>query len=118
MIVMDFVHPDLNLHITDYGQYCDYNKTGKISDIFHVRQKDEELRNLGKAFTITAMISTLTFGLSCACNHDCGFSPVWASPFQLVISCSTWYINIKVTFTVKQAMKTQRESRGIALLFP
>lgn len=74
MIVLDSVHTDLNLHIRDYGQYCDYNKTGKISDIFHVRQKDEKLRNLGKAFTITAMISALTFGLSCACNHDCGFS--------------------------------------------
>jgi len=74
MIVLDSVHPDLNLHIRDYGQYCDYNKIGNISDIFHVRQKDEELRNLGKTFIITAMIFTLTFGLSCASNHDCGFS--------------------------------------------
>jgi hypothetical protein len=52
MIVLDSVHPDLNLHITDYRQYRDYNENGNISDIFHVRQKDEELRNLGKAFTL------------------------------------------------------------------
>jgi hypothetical protein len=68
------VCPDLNLHIKDYGQYCDYNKTRKISDIFHMRPKDEELRNLAKAFTVTAVISNLTFGSSCACSHDCGFS--------------------------------------------
>jgi len=37
IIVLDSVHPDLNLHIKDYGKNCDYNKTGKISDIFHVR---------------------------------------------------------------------------------
>jgi hypothetical protein len=81
IIVLDSVRPDLNLHIKDYGQYRDYNKTGNISDIFHVRQKDEELRNVAKAFTVTAMISTLTFGSSCACSHDCGFSTVQVSPF-------------------------------------
>jgi hypothetical protein len=51
MIVLESVSPDLNLHIKNYGQYCDYNTTGKISGIFHVRRKDEELRNSGKAFS-------------------------------------------------------------------
>lgn len=51
IIVLESVPPDLNLHIKNYGQYCDYSKTGKISGIFHVRRKAEELRNLGKAFS-------------------------------------------------------------------
>jgi hypothetical protein len=38
MIVLDSLPPDLNLHIKDYGQYRDYNESGKVSDIFHVRR--------------------------------------------------------------------------------
>jgi len=37
--------------------------------------------------------------------------------FLVVTICSVYAVKVKVKFTLEQATKVQRESRGIALLF-